>query len=305
MPEVNDRVIEVEDVTVRYGRVSAAEAVSFSVGRGRVTALLGRNGAGKSSLVRCLLGQQHPQAGICRLFGADTWKTRRQAMVRTGVVPEESDLPPAMNVRGLEAFCARLYPSWDADAFARRLEHAGVPLTIPAGRLSKGQRAQLQLSLALAPRPELLILDDPTLGLDAVARREFYQELVGDLADRGTTVLIATHDLAGVEGIADDVTILLAGRVLADESIEALRARFRRVVLSAPVNEGEIRSMIDRVGGVCLKEQPWGAEMVASHFDEAGFATLRESLGERIEAAPMNLEEIFVAVAGQGQEVAS
>src|ERR1019366_6587505 len=183
-------VVEARRLLLRYGGnpTPTLEEISFSIPRGSVYALLGRNGAGKSSLVRCLLGQQKPTAGSCALFGGDSWKTRGRAMAKVGVVPEDPDAPPSMTARQLSAFCAKVYPSWDGPSVEARLARFGVPTGTTYGSLSKGQRALVALALALPSSPELLVLDAPTLGLDAVARRAFFEELVGELADRGTTV---------------------------------------------------------------------------------------------------------------------
>ncbi len=156
--------IRIEGLTVRYGRATACRDVSLAVAPGSVYALLGRNGAGKSSLVRCLLGQQKPSAGRALLFGGESWTTRKTAMARIGVVPEEPDAPPAMTARELSDFCRRVYPRWDAATVSSRLARFGVPDKTPFGRLSKGQKGEVLLSLALGHAPELLVLDDPTLG---------------------------------------------------------------------------------------------------------------------------------------------
>ena len=217
--------IAVEHLTVRYGSHRAVDDVSLVVPPGAVYALLGRNGAGKSSLVRCLLGQQKPSSGRASLLGLDAWKDRAKAMKRAGVVPEDPDAPPGMTAPRIAAFCARLYPSWDAAAVEERLRRFEIPRVVPFGRLSKGQKGLVSLALALGHSPEILILDDPTLGLDVVARKALFEELVGDLADRGTTVLLTTHDLAGVEGIADRVGILRDGRLVLDEEMETLKEK--------------------------------------------------------------------------------
>jgi ABC-2 type transport system ATP-binding protein len=217
--------VAIEALTVRYGAMTAVDAVSLEVPRGAVYALLGRNGAGKSSLVRCLLGQQKPAAGAVRLLGRDAWKHRAWAMADTGVVPEDPDAPPGLTVRRIVAFCSRLYPRWDAEAVADRLQRFEIPDRVVFGRLSKGQKGLVSLTLALGHRPALLVLDDPTLGFDVAARRAFFEDLVGELADRGTTVLLTTHDLAGVEGIADRVGILHRGRLVVDEPLEGLKER--------------------------------------------------------------------------------
>jgi len=220
--------IEISGLHVRYGRRHVLEGVSLTVPRGSVTALLGRNGTGKSSLIRCLLGEQKPTAGAVRLFGRDVWGERRTLLARVGVVPEQPDAPPELSSRRLAAFCSGLYPRWDHAAFAGRLDRFGVSPSQPFGRLSKGQKGACMLALALGPSPELLVLDDPTLGLDVVARHEVFREIIGDLADRGTTVFLTSHDLLGVEGVADRVAILKDGALAVSEELEPLKARFAR-----------------------------------------------------------------------------
>jgi ABC-2 type transport system ATP-binding protein len=218
-------IVAIDDLTVRYGRRVAVDAVSLRVPRGAVYALLGRNGAGKSSVIRCLLGLRRADAGGAALFGLDSWRKRRHTMLRTGVVPEDPDAPPGLTASEISRFCSRFYRSWDAGGVTERLKRAGVPGDVPFGHLSKGQKKLVCLALALGHAPELLVLDDPTLGLDVPARRTLFEELVGDLADRETTVLLTTHDLVSVEGVADRVGILVDGRLVVDETMEALKAR--------------------------------------------------------------------------------
>ncbi len=224
---VAEQVLLLDDITVRYGSRTACAHVSLEVRRGEVFALLGRNGAGKSSLIRCLLGQKKAQSGRACLFGADVWRNRRRLLARVGVVPEEPDAPPDMTAKQIAGFCSGFYSVWDRSAFWARLDSFGIPARVPFQNLSKGQKSMTQFALALAHHPELLVLDDPSLGLDAVARKAIFEDLVGDLAERAPTVLIATHDLAGIEGIADRVGILDAGRVLLD-----MEARKGEIALS-------------------------------------------------------------------------
>ncbi len=146
-------------------------------------------------------------------------------MARVCVVPETPDLPPGASAIELGRFLGRIRPVWNADDYRARLERVGVPQKTPSQQLSKGQRRQLALAAALAAEPEVLILDDPTLGLDAVVRRTLLEELVGELADRGTTVLVTTHDLTGIEGIADRVGIMQRGKLVYDETMEGLKKR--------------------------------------------------------------------------------
>lgn len=217
-----------QHIAIRYGRTRVLEDVSVSVPAGCVYALLGRNGSGKSSLVRCLLGHQRPSGGRAHLFGHDVWRDRHRVMARVGVVPEEPDAPPELSPARLLGLTARMHGAWDLEGARERLRRFGVPLDTPLSRLSKGQKGAVMLALALGHAPALLILDDPTLGLDVVARDAVFREVIGELADRGTTVFVTTHDLAAIEGIADRVGILRAGRLVVDEPMEAAKERFAR-----------------------------------------------------------------------------
>ncbi len=219
--------LETDGLTIRYGRTTVVEGLTLAVPRGSVYALLGRNGAGKSSLLRVLLGQRPAASGRVLLLGEDPWKRRTSLMAKVGVLPEEPDAPPEMTPAQLSAFCGRLHARWDGGAVAERLRRFEVPLDRPFGSLSKGQRGAVSLALALGHTPELLLLDDPTLGLDIVARDAVFQEVIGDLADRGTTVFVTTHDLRAIEGIADHVAILHGGRLVLAGALETLKAERR------------------------------------------------------------------------------
>ena len=284
---MTDRVVDISNVTVRYGRTVAVDNVSIEIGRGVVYALLGRNGAGKSSIIRCLLGQRRADAGSVRLFGDDAWRNRAALMQRVGVVSEESDAPPEMSVAALARFCRSLYARWDQPAFEARMRAFGVPLGSRFGALSKGQKKQVSLALALAMSPDLIVLDDPTLGLDVVARKSLFEEIIGELADRGINVFLTTHDLAGVETFADRIGILQRGRLVLDEDADALKARFRRIRFTAKPASLE---------SVALRSWGSGAEAIVSNYDDIAFERYR---GSAAEIAPMTLEEIFVALAGE------
>lgn len=289
-----------ENLSVRYGRTSALDQVSFTVAPGQVYALLGRNGSGKTSLVRCLLGHQKPHLGRVELLGREAWSSRVELMREVGVVPEEPDAPPDMTPRQLLGFCAGLYPRWDSATADARLQRFRVPLDLPFGRLSRGQKAQLSLTLALGPGPRLLVLDDPTLGLDPVARREVYDELLGELADHGTTILITTHDLAGIEGLADRVGILHGGRLVLDAPLEDLKARYRKLSWAPfPALPPEALAPFAPLG---IRQGGLGGEAVLTQGDPAG---LLAGGGADLRLSTLSLEELFVALAGTETEVVS
>jgi ABC-2 type transport system ATP-binding protein len=296
---MSDGPIAFSGLSARYGATRVLDDVSLSVQPGAVYALLGRNGAGKTTAVRCLLGLARPSAGRALLFGRDAWSHRTDAMARVGVVAEEPDAPPSMTAEELARFSAHLYPRFDRRAFDERIRRLGVPARAPFGRLSKGQKAQLALALAVCAMVDVLVLDDPTLGLDPVARRELFAELVGQIADRGTTTFITTHDLAGIEGIASHVGILRDGRLVVNDDLEAVKATFRHVrlgrgaQLAGPELE-PFRTMSVKIGA-------FGVEAILGRYHEEPFERWRRSAGlDDVDVAAMSLEEIFAAVAVEG-----
>lgn len=276
-------ILEVRGAVVRYGRQTVIDHLDLTLEAGEVYALLGRNGSGKSSLVRALLGLQPATAGRVRVLGHDPHRHRAALMREVGYVPEEPQAPPEMTASDLSSFCARVRGTWDAGAVSARLGRLGIPLNRPFRRLSKGQKKQVELALALGHQPRLVVLDDPTLGLDPLARRGFFGELMAELAEGGTSVLLTTHDLDAVEGIANRVGVLAAGRLLVDEPLDRLKGRFRRLLL-APGREDALTALAP----VRRQPRPWGVEVVVGGWrDDAEIAA---------EARPMTLDEIFAAL---------
>ncbi len=305
MNESTEPAIDIETLDVRYGKTIALQNVSLRVPPGAVYALLGRNGAGKSSLVRCLLGHRRPSSGRISMLGLDSWRHRAQLMERIGVVPEDPDAPPNMTADQLGRFSSHLYPQWDATGYASRLSRFEVPRDIAFARLSKGQRAQVMLSLALAAKPTVLILDDPTLGLDAVARRAVYEELVVELADRELTVLITSHDLPGIESIASNIAVLKAGELLLDEGLESLKQRFRYVAFGRVNGHGDRRDdgsdLLEGLEPLAVKSRGRGVEALVSRFDETIFERLRATPDiDSIETWSATLEDIVIALTDGG-----
>jgi ABC-2 type transport system ATP-binding protein len=293
---MSEMVLDTQGLSVRYGHTSVVEDVSLSVERGSVFALLGRNGVGKSSLIRCVLGQQRPSAGQVRLFGKGAWQTRTQAMARVGVVPEEPDAPPAMTATQLNALCREFYARWDDAAVLARLGRSDVPLNVAFGKLSKGQKGAVMLALALGHGPELLILDDPTLGLDAVARKELYDEVIGELADRGTTVFLTSHDLEGIERLASRVAILKEHRVVVDEPLEQLKQRVRRL----RVTGAQPPASLAPFQTLATSSRDWGTEAIVTNYTEEALGAFQSGAGAGdVEVGSLSLEDIFVALAGR------
>ncbi|MEM9555641.1 MAG: ABC transporter ATP-binding protein [Acidobacteriota bacterium] len=285
-------IVHVDNLVVRYGRRTVLDGVSLDVAEGQVLALLGRNGIGKSSLVRCVLGQQVPSAGSCRLFGESSLRHRARLMQRVGAVPEVPDAPPQATAARLGAFARRLHSAWSDDLFNRRLERFGISPDTPFLALSRGQKTQVMLALALAPRPDLLVLDDPTLGLDAVARRVVIGELVDELAERGTPMLIASHDLVGLERLATRLTLVVDGRVALREDLDALKQRLRWITFAQALTDAELAPLAP----ISSRPLPGrGQELLVDRFDEALVARLEQDGRRVVDVRFATLEDLIVA----------
>jgi ABC-2 type transport system ATP-binding protein len=223
-------VIETNSLTKRYGALEAVAHLDLRVGSGRITGFLGRNGAGKSTAIKMLLGMSHPTSGTGRLLGhaIDDARESREARRHVAYVAEDKQTYAYMTVGQMIAFTRSFYDDWRTDVEARLLKQYDLPIRRKVKALSKGMRTKLALLLALARRPQLLILDEPSEGLDPVSIEELLQSLVAAAAD-GTTVFFSSHQISEVERIADHVCMLDRGRLVLDASLDAIRQDFRRL----------------------------------------------------------------------------
>jgi ABC-2 type transport system ATP-binding protein len=224
-------VVRVAGVVRRFGTRMALDGASLTVPRGGVFGLIGVNGSGKTTLIKHILGLLRPQAGTVRVFGVDPVAEPVAVLKRIGYLSEDNDLPGWMRVGELLRYMAAFYPDWDA-AFAEELrQRFGLDPGVRVGGLSRGQKARAGLVTALAHRPELLVLDEPSSGLDPLVRRDILVAVVRTVADEGRTVLFSSHLLDEVERVADRVAILNAGRVVYSAAVEEFAERHRRLTL--------------------------------------------------------------------------
>jgi ABC-2 type transport system ATP-binding protein len=226
----NVTVIETTALTKRYGDVEAVKQLTLRVRGGCITGFLGRNGAGKSSTIKMLLGMSHPTSGTGRVLGRAIGDSRASRELRAHVayVAEDKQTYGYMTVAEMIAFTRSFYADWRPDAERRLLKQFDLPSSRKVKALSKGMRTKLALLLALARRPELLILDEPSEGLDPVSIEELLQALVAATAE-GASVFFSSHQIAEVERIADHVCMLDQGRLVVDASLDAIRCDYRRV----------------------------------------------------------------------------
>ncbi len=212
--------VQTQGLGKRYGSQWALRDCSLAIPAGSVTALVGPNGAGKTTLLHLVIGLSEPSAGEVRVLG---WSARRQPQIvlpRIGFVAQEHPLYRGFRLREMLKLGRKLNPRWDDELARERLERLGLPLARKVGTLSGGQQAQVALTLALAKRPELLVLDEPVAALDPLARREFLQSLMEAVADGGLTVVLSSHIVAELERVCDHLVILDAGGVRLASSIE-------------------------------------------------------------------------------------
>ncbi|TWT87218.1 ABC transporter ATP-binding protein YtrB [Pseudobythopirellula maris] len=287
-------VISLKSVSKSFGKSRVLRDVSLTVEPGQTFAFLGRNGAGKTTTIRLLLGLLKRDAGEISVLGLDPARDALTLRDRVGYLAEDQAMYGWMRVEELVRFVAPFYTGWDHDLASRYLREFELPLATKIKHLSKGQCVRLGLVLALAHRPELVILDDPALGLDPIMRKQFNRDLITHLQGEGRTVLYSSHLLDEVEPVADMVAILDDGRVLRQEETETLRADVKRLVLRR-----ELLPLVARVARV-LDVRPDGDDVAATvEGAEAALAVLaREGTPPRV--VDLNLDEIFEAyVAGR------
>ena len=224
---MSEPVISVAELTRRFGAKTALDSVSVSMPRGAVYGLVGANGAGKTTLIKHVLGLLRAESGSVRVFGLDPVADPVGVLSRIGYLSEENDLPGWMRVDELIRYSRAFYPAWD-DEYAEELRQRFA--LDPAARiktLSKGQKARMGLLIALAYRPDLLVLDEPSSGLDPIVRRDILGAIIRTIAHEGRTVLFSSHLLEEVEQVADHVTMINEGRIVLSATLDSIRESHR------------------------------------------------------------------------------
>jgi ABC-2 type transport system ATP-binding protein len=287
---VSESVIAVSELTRRFGAKAALDSVSLSVPRGGVYGLVGANGAGKTTLIRHILGLLRAERGSVRVFGRDPVADPVEVLSRIGYLSEENDLPAWMRVDELIRYSAAFHRDWD-DAYAEELKQTfALDPAAKVKTLSKGQKARAGLLAALAYRPELLVLDEPSSGLDPIVRRDILGAVIRTIADEGRTVLFSSHLLEEVEQVADHVTMISKGRIVLSAPLRAIKESHRCVTVRFA--ESQVRP--PKVAGV-LRWDGSGTEWMALCRDSHELQTAgAQIVSERVPS----LDEIFVAHVG-------
>ena len=220
-------IIELSQLTRRFGARTALDSVSLSLPRGAVYGLVGANGAGKTTLIRHVLGLLKAESGSVRVFGLDPVDDPAGVLSRIGYLSEENDLPGWMRIDELMRYTQAFYPGWDA-GYADELRQAfALDGAARIKTISKGQKARTGLLIALAHRPELLVLDEPSSGLDPIVRRDILGAVIRTIAHEGRTVLFSSHLLDEVEAVADHVTMIDHGKIVLSAPLEEIKSTHR------------------------------------------------------------------------------
>ena len=291
---MSESVISVTDLTRCYGDKTALAAVNLSVPRGVVYGLVGANGAGKTTLIKHILGLREAQSGSVRVFGLDPVADPVGVLSRIGYLSEDPDLPGWMSVTELIRYSRAFYPGWD-DAYAEELRQTfALNHAAKIKNLSKGQRARAGLLVALAYRPELLVLDEPSSGLDPIVRRDILNAVIRTIADEGRTVLFSSHLLDEVEQVADYVTMIRLGNVVLSAPLEEIKQLHRCVT----VRFTESQPQPPAAPGV-LHWEGGGLEWTALVHGGSDLSMVVAGWGATIVAErAATLDEIFVGHAG-------
>jgi ABC-2 type transport system ATP-binding protein len=229
--------LETRELGRRYGSQWALRDCTLEIPRGSITALVGPNGAGKTTLLRLASGLSRPTAGSVRVLGLDPQADAAEALPRVGFLAQEHPLYGGFTVAEMLRVGRELNPGWDDELAHARIVELGLPLKKKVRKLSGGQRAQVALTLALAKRPELLLLDEPVAALDPLARREFMQIVLAAVAERELTVVLSSHLVADLQRVCDHLVILATGRTQLAGPIDEIVASHR--LLTGPRDEAE------------------------------------------------------------------
>jgi ABC-2 type transport system ATP-binding protein len=287
-------IIETADLRKHYDGVEALRGLTLQVPAGSICGFLGRNGAGKTTTLKVLLGMARPTSGAARVFGLPAQAQDASVAIRrrTGFVSDDKDLYGYMTVEDMIRFTAGFFPRWRKDLEQRYLRRFELPPDRKVKALSRGTRTKLALLLALCRSAELLVLDEPTTGLDPAVTEDVLQALVTHVAEEEMTVFFSSHQIAEVDQIADRVVIIDRGRAVVAGALDDLRESFRRIQL---VFDGDAPQPAFRTPGVVRVWRKGRVLTVLSSAGDEGIVAEGRAIGAvSVDTGPVTLKEIFL-----------
>jgi ABC-2 type transport system ATP-binding protein len=298
--------IEIQDLVVSYGNKRAVDGLNLQVPRGAVYGFLGPNGAGKTTTIKALLGFRPANGGSARVLGYDIGTQSLEVRARVGYVSEVNSMYDYLTIPQTCAFCRQTSRRWNQAVVDRYITLFGLPPRARVGQLSKGMKSQLALSLALGSEPDLLILDEPTAGLDPVARHEFLNTLIRDIAAEGKTVFFSSHILSEVEAVADRVGIIRDGKLLVSDDLDHLKQtqRVLKLTYAEVPPPAEIAALRALPGVARVEQEGRGVRVIARGDVDALAAQLqtRPYPVRDLDSVNLNLEDLFLEYMREGTD---
>ncbi|MCK5114952.1 MAG: ABC transporter ATP-binding protein [Phycisphaerae bacterium] len=288
---MTENAVQIDNLVKYFDGRCVLDGIDLQIPPGCIYGLLGRNGSGKTTIIRILLGLDSPTRGQTLLFDRNSLQLSAHDRSRIGYVAEGHHLIQHYPVAKLIKLARGLAPHWDAELFDHLINTFRLPLDRKVKKLSTGMRAQLNLALALAANPELLILDDPTLGLDTIVRRQFLELAIDLIQKQGRTILFSSHILSDVERIADRIGILLAGKLVVDCPLDQLKNRVKKIRLIFPQSAPTDLHLTDIVS-----QQYDNHELIltVANWNQQKQNYLQTYNPTSITEIPLSLEDIFI-----------
>ena len=288
---MSEPAIKIEGLHFSYGKKNVLNGVNLEVPKGSIFGFLGRNGTGKTTLIKTMLGLQKPKSGKCLVGGLDSFTQTLDIRKRIGFMAEDQQMYGWMKVKQIIKWVAGFYPNWDYEFTDKLTDKFGLSVDTKVKELSKGQNSSLALLLALGHRPDIVILDDPTLGLDPIARKDFLRHVIELLQSDGVTVFFSSHLLYEIEPVADYIAILDKGVIVKSCKTEELRESVRRFILipSSNTDFREIPGVLDafQTGNTI--------SVTVEDCDELKRAKIKSMSSNGTQENELNLDEIFEA----------
>jgi len=293
--------IQIQDLQFSYGKKHVLKGVNLEVPQGAIFGFLGRNGAGKTTTIKALLGLQKPTSGSCTISGLDSFSDSLKVRTQIGYMAEDQQMYGWMTVDQLIKWVGGFYVNWDDDFVGELLGVLRLDKTVKVKTLSKGQNSSLALLLALGHHPDLVILDDPTLGLDPIARKDFLRHVIDLLQSRGVTVFFSSHLLYEIEPVADHIAILDGGVICKIGKTDELRDTVRKFVFT-PGPAADLAKLSDVLDVVHAGDQ---MAVTLEHCDETKRDQIKSMSTNGVAETQLNLDEIFEAfvIGNKGETV--
>ena len=293
---MTELMVEIENLSRSFGKIAALDGIDFQASRGQVVGLVGANGAGKTTLIKHMLGLLRAKSGSVKIFNTNPVQNPQAVLKRIGYLSEERDIPDWMSIDELMRFTSAFHKGWDNNYAYNLLDNFALDRAQKIKNLSRGMRAQVALIAAVAHKPDLLILDEPSSGLDAIVRQDILNAVVRTIAEEGRTVIFSSHLLDEVERLSDHVLMIDQGRIVLDSSLQTINAEHHYSNIRF-VEHLDSPPKLTNVLSLSGSGRSWN--VIHEGSAEQLIIPLKQIGGELTESRSATLEEIFVARVGR------